>query len=406
MATATKSKAQASTPALHSQFQQMMREDKQELVERNEEVELIYLCLLAMEHPLFIGIPGVAKSMTLRLLARHVDGASYFERLVFKQTPAEELLGPVSLRALENDEFKRQTNGKLPTAHLAFVDEVFKAPANVLNSMLKIINERLFDNNGGADPVPLWTCGFASNELPGLDRDDLRAFRDRIAVTKIVHDVRNDDSFKAVLRGQLARQLGQSVASTLTVVTVDDVNRAITERTKIGVPDQVMDDLARLRRMCMEQNLHVNPRRFGAGVKLMQAKAYLAGRDEVLSDDIKVFQHVIWREPEDEQTAYRIVLDFASEFERAAAKFQDEYDPIKVEFQQLKAKGSVDPNDQDSISAAIRVKRLLDMLDAKVEEKLEAANTDGRDATALEELSTSIGQDKVWIQKEAFGIDV
>jgi MoxR-like ATPase len=171
------------------------------------------------------------------------------------------------------------------------------------------------------------------------------------------------------------------------------------------VPDPVMDDLARLRRMCMEQNLHINPRRFGAGVKLMQAKAYMAGRDEVLSDDIKVFQHVIWREPEDEQAAYRIVLDFASEFERAAAKYQDEYDPIKVEFQQLVAKGSIDPNDQEQLGQAIRVKRLLDLLGTKVEEKLEAAEKDGRDASALAELATSIQQDKEWVAREAFGIN-
>jgi MoxR-like ATPase len=402
---ATGTKAKTATPSLAQQLQQCMREDKAELVERNEEVELIYLCLLAMEHPLFIGIPGVAKSMTLRLLARHVDGARYFERLVFKQTPAEELLGPVSLKALEQDKFERNVSGKLPDAHLAFVDEVFKAPANVLNSMLKIINERQFDNNGGAIAVPLWTCGFASNELPGLDRDDLRAFRDRIVVTKMVHDVRSDDGFKAVLRGQIARRLGNAVATTFTQMTVDDVNAAITETANIDVPDPVMDDLARLRRMCMEQNLHINPRRFGAGVKLMQAKAYLAGRDEVLSDDIKVFQHVIWREPEDEQTAYRIVLDFASEFERAAAKYQDEYDPIKVEFQQLVAKGSIDPNDQEQLGQAIRVKRLLDLLGTKVEEKLEAAEKDGRDASALAELATSIQQDKEWVAREAFGIN-
>ena len=55
------------------------------------------------------------------------------------RTP-EELFGPISLKALEQDQFTRVVTGKLPEAQFAFVDEVFKANSAILNSLLTLLN--------------------------------------------------------------------------------------------------------------------------------------------------------------------------------------------------------------------------------------------------------------------------
>ena len=60
---------------------------------------------------------------------------------------AEELFGPLSLAALERDEYVRNTEGYLPTASVAFLDEIFKSNSAILNSLLSILNERKFDNS-------------------------------------------------------------------------------------------------------------------------------------------------------------------------------------------------------------------------------------------------------------------
>ena len=59
------------------------------------------------------------------------------------------------MRALEEDQYIRKTEGYLPSAAVAFVDEIFKANSAILNTLLTILNERLFDNGTERSRVPL-----------------------------------------------------------------------------------------------------------------------------------------------------------------------------------------------------------------------------------------------------------
>jgi MoxR-like ATPase len=79
---------------------------------------------------------------------------------------SEELFGAISLKALEQARFARVVTGKLPEADFAFVDEIFKANSAILNSLLSLVNERGFHNDGLPVSCPLVTMFGASNELP------------------------------------------------------------------------------------------------------------------------------------------------------------------------------------------------------------------------------------------------
>ena len=114
-------------------------------------------------------------------------GASFFERLLTRFSVPEELFGPLSMRGLENDQYVRQTDGYLPTATVAFVDEVFKANSAILNSLLTILNERLFDNGNERVEVPLLCLVGASNELP--ESEELDALYDRFLLRCAVEQV-------------------------------------------------------------------------------------------------------------------------------------------------------------------------------------------------------------------------
>ena len=125
---------------------------------------------------LLIGPPGTAKSALARAIAQAFSG-NYFERLLTKFSTPEELFGPVSPKALEQDKFSRVISGKLPEAEFAFVDEVFKANSAILNSLLTLVNERVFHNDGAPIKCPLVTMFGASNELP--EGKELEALFDR-----------------------------------------------------------------------------------------------------------------------------------------------------------------------------------------------------------------------------------
>ena len=66
----------------------------------------------------------------------------------------------------------------MPEANLVFLDEIFKANSAILNSLLTLINERLFYNNGTPVQVPLMSVIGASNEYPE-EEEGLEALFDR-----------------------------------------------------------------------------------------------------------------------------------------------------------------------------------------------------------------------------------
>ncbi|MCS6997592.1 MAG: AAA family ATPase, partial [Casimicrobiaceae bacterium] len=149
----------------------------QGLVEREEAIKVALLAALAGEHVLLLGPPGTAKSLLARRIAR-LFGDDYFEYLLTKFTTPDELFGPLSLSALKADRFERKVQGYLPTARIAFLDEIFKANSSILNALLALLNERVFHNGEKRQSAPLQALIAASNELPE-DDEALAALYDR-----------------------------------------------------------------------------------------------------------------------------------------------------------------------------------------------------------------------------------
>lgn len=283
------------------------------LVERSVEAKLLLLAALGGEHVFLLGPPGTAKSLLARRLARVCKGA-FFERLLTRFSVPEEVFGPLSLKALENDELRRKVDGFLPDADVAFLDEIFKANSSILNALLSLLNERVFDNGGSRMEVPLWCAVAASNELP--ESDDLDALYDRFLLRRAVPRV-SDAALLGFLQATLratepcssavgvgTRAEGEA-AGRPPLSAADSATAREAAATSVQFPERLLQSIAQLRsylRDEAEPPVLISDRRLGKAVRLLRVAAYAAGASDVSELDLLLLQHIFWdRDPQQAQ---------------------------------------------------------------------------------------------------------
>lgn len=319
--------------------------------EREEVVEGALVALGSAQHALIVGPPGTAKSELIAGLASSIDGASYFQWLLTKFSTPEEVFGPVSLKALEQDSYRRVTAGKLPEAHIAFLDEVFKANSSILNSLLSIVNERLFHNDGAPARVPLISLFGASNELPqGEEETALAAFADRFLLRYETSYIAEDAHF--------ASMLAMSGSNGGPRVSLQDLWELQTAAQAVTVSRDVLDAMVTLRRELVKEGITASDRRWRQAVTALRAKAALAGASEVTVDrDFDILVHILWNTPDQKKPVAKVIRRVADPLAERVTEALEEAEEI------YKAAVAAGDNNQ-GIEANGKLKKLVKELEA------------------------------------------
>jgi MoxR-like ATPase len=276
---------------LQDKFTTTRRELAATLIERDDEIDLALTAMIAQEHLLLVGVPGTAKSLLCDTLAGWQDG-NLFSILLTKFSVPEEVFGPISVAGLKADIYRRIPTGKLPEANLAFIDEIFKASSAILNTLLKILNERTWQNDGSLIHCPLRLCIAASNEWPNSETGkELEALFDRFLFRKAVKPIGTARGLSSLL------WTANLTPSLTTRVTPSEIDAAHSEAMALPFSDDAKEALVTIIGDARREGIIAGDRRVRKSVGAAQAYAWLSGSDTVLPDHLEILAHTLWADP-------------------------------------------------------------------------------------------------------------
>lgn len=309
-------------------FKQLLGEMNRGIYEKETEISLSLLAALAGESIILLGPPGVAKSMVARQLKTAFRDAQSFEYLMSRFSTPDEIFGPVSIQKLKtSDTYERAMEGYLPTADVVFLDEIWKAGPAIQNTLLTVINEKIFRNGNREMHLPLKLLVAASNELPAKG-EGLEALWDRFVIRIEGRPIKLEKNFRAMLLESHADFSGSTgilghadfadnADFSDLKITAEEYAEWAEKICKIGVKEEVLDAISAIRKSLRavnvdeaaeRRNIYVSDRRWKNIVRLLRTSAFMQDREEVDICDLLPIYHCLWQEPEERDAIRNIVI--------------------------------------------------------------------------------------------------
>jgi MoxR-like ATPase len=282
-------------------------------VHKQELIDLMVVTAIAQEPLLLVGPPGTAKS-DLVLKFKDALGLSeedYFEYMLTRFTEPSEIIGPIDISQLREGRYIRREQGKLPTARLAFLDEIFKSNSAILNILLTIINERKFYQDGVPQPVRLRVLFAATNEVP--EQSELAALKDRFCLKAESQSVQDDHFAELIdtgIDGEVRKVLNQKPWNEghCTLEDLLKANRYLTHLfarkhrggrgqeqndRELFFPPEVFDEFRRLVKTLQNgDKIFISDRKLVKLYKLFRVRAWLFSGGTVTRDDLRLLAYL------------------------------------------------------------------------------------------------------------------
>ena len=308
------------------------------LYERKEIVALTFLSIIAGKPVFLYGPPGTAKSFIAKRVSYAFRDSKYFGYLMQRFSTPEDIFGPVSLEELKNDKYIRKIKGYLPDSDFAFLDEIWKSAPAILNTLLTIINERIFKNGYEEIKVPLKGLISASNETPPPNQG-LEALYDRFITRLTVYPLKERDNFEKLLENT---QLNPFIEIEEKLkITTEEWNKMSEEINKIKISKIVFNIIHTIKLSIEKFNennidipIYISDRRWQNISYLMKTAAYLNDKNEVDIYETLLLDNCLWSLEEHIEAVKKIVENAI----RISYNFKNsEFENWKNDFENLKS---------------------------------------------------------------------
>lgn len=305
-----------------------------DLYEREDIMAVSLLSALSEQNIFLYGPPGTAKSLISRRLSKAFKTEHYFEYLMQKFSTPEEVFGPVSIIELKKDNYIRKTEGYLPEAEFAFLDEIWKSSPAILNTLLTLINEKVYKNGSQVNNVPLKVLISASNETPPSGQG-LEALYDRFLTRLYVPPMDDKQNFNTLLQAN-ATSSDIDIDENL-LITTNEWKEWKEKIVKVKLSDETLNIIHSIRVKFEEKKLdiYVSDRRWAKAALLLKAGAFFCDRQSTNIVDNLLLSHCLWTSKDNREDVIKIVEEAVEEsgFETGVSfkKLDEEKDELDKE---------------------------------------------------------------------------
>lgn len=280
------------------------------IVGQHTTIELLLTAILADGHVLVEGVPGVAKTLTAKLLAKTIN--TEFSRIQFTPDlmPSDVLGTSIFNPKLANFEFMK---GPI-FSNIILVDEINRAPAKTQSALFEVMEERQATIDGTTYPMSSPFIVIATQnpvEHEGTYRLP-EAQLDRF-LFKIVVGYPTAEQEVEVLRGHhLRKNMAEAIAAITAILQPQQLTELRAKTHQVHVEDKLLEYIAQIILQTRNNKslfLGASPRASVALLNSSKALAAIRGRDFVTPEDVQALAPAVLR--------HRIILMPEREMEGA-----------------------------------------------------------------------------------------
>jgi len=340
-------------------------------LEREDVIDGVIASVITKQNCFLFGLPGTGKSELVREISNGFKNSKFFGYLLSPTTDPSELFGPVAVSKLLKDEYVRDVEGYLPSANIAFLDELFRGSSAVLNSLLTILNERTFNNGREVIQTPIQSIVAATNSFP--TEESLQAFCDRFLFRPTVEPLKKSTSTRLLDLWALGLETRPKVVTDL---TYKDLTELQTEAQNIEVSEEFLDRFGQVFDLLTSRGITISDRRRVQILRFMKAWALVQGDDSVYPEHLhRSLIHIVYQTTEDIPVIKEVLDQAIPTAEKLIASLKRAHNGLLTEYHAINNVNSKSLADLNNLVSKLRKQHAdLLVLEEKLDSLLEATD--------------------------------